>query len=396
MHEFMPSSTTSALFRPSPNVLLVSANEAWRSAVSTAAQQLGGDTVMTVGGRDALTRLARSGPQYSHLLVEHDAAEGIFNELTDLAGEVTVPDIGIFVLGGHAHPRHRSIHVASTHSVIEALLAGSPARELADIDLADIDLADLRSALDDAKIDTRYQPIVRMSDRKPVGLEALARLHHPEHGLIQPDRFVPLAEAAGLAGRLTEIVAARSFADMATVALQSRQLTISVNFPLDVLLCPQTPDRLEADRIAAGIPADRIIIELTESRPVDDVVTLGRVLDRLRTLGYGAAIDDVGPAVPRLAPLLELPFTSLKLDKEMVSQVIAAPTINDFLCRTIDAAKAANLTVVAEGVETAEIWSAIAELGADHAQGYLVSRPLPRTALPIWLDHWKGVFSPPA
>jgi EAL domain-containing protein (putative c-di-GMP-specific phosphodiesterase class I) len=130
------------------------------------------------------------------------------------------------------------------------------------------------------------------------------------------------------------------------------------------------------------------VIELTESRPVEDIPVLRRSLERLRGLGYGAAIDDVGPAVPRLAPLLELPFTSLKLDKDLVQQVCDAPEVLRFLADTIVKAHARGLTVVAEGVETDAIWEQMRELGADEVQGFLAARPLPVAAVPIWWDAW--------
>ena len=140
---------------------------------------------------------------------------------------------------------------------------------------------------------------------------------------------MPQIEDAGLAAELTGLVSARAFADLAGPFLTERGLRMSVNFPLDVLLQPAALDRLEEQRIAAGLAADHIVIELTESRPVDDIPMLRRSLERLRGLGYGAAIDDVGPAVPRLAPLLELPFTSLKLDKDLVQQVDDSAEICD-------------------------------------------------------------------
>jgi EAL domain-containing protein (putative c-di-GMP-specific phosphodiesterase class I) len=165
---------------------------------------------------------------------------------------------------------------------------------------------------------------------------------------------------------------------------------MSVNFPLDVLLQPAALDRLEEQRISAGLVADQIVVELTESRPVDDIPMLRRSLERLRSLGYGVAIDDVGPAVPRLAPLLELPFTSLKLDKDLVQQVCESEAVRTFLATTIQQAQARGLTVVAEGVETETIWEQMRALGADEVQGFLAARPLPVAAVPIWWDAWKG------
>jgi EAL domain-containing protein (putative c-di-GMP-specific phosphodiesterase class I) len=239
-------------------------------------------------------------------------------------------------------------------------------------------------------IENRYQPIVRMADRHPIGLEALARLNHPQFGTLLPDRFVPQIEDAGLAAELTDLVSSQAFADMGGPWLAGRRVRVSVNFPLDVLLHPEALDRLERQREACEIDAGRIIIELTESRPVEDFPLLRRSLDRLRGLGYGVAIDDAGPAVPWLTELLDLPFTSLKLDKDMVNPPTGSEAIHRFVASTVRQSKKRGMTVVAEGVETAAIWDRMRGLGVDEAQGFLVARPLPLAAVPIWTDAWVG------
>jgi EAL domain-containing protein (putative c-di-GMP-specific phosphodiesterase class I) len=377
---------------PEINLLLVSRSLIWSLAVHDATKELGGD-VLTCDARGALARLAGTASHYTHLLVDGNDAEGLLDELADLTTEVAAPDTDMLVLGSadSRHPRIRVVQTATSRSVAEALMARSPTR-----DGSAMNLAELTAALKGAMIETRYQPIVRIADRRPVGLEALARLNHPQRGTLLPDRFVPQIEDAGMAGELTGLVSARAFADLAGPFLAERGLRMSVNFPLDVLLQPAALDRLEEQRIAAGLAADRIVVELTESRPVDDFPMLRRSLERLRGLGYGAAIDDVGPAVPRLAPLLDLPFTSLKLDKELVQQVNESAEIKTFLANTIVQAKAHALTVVAEGVETDAIWEQMRELGADEVQGFLAARPLPVAAVPIWWDAWMGQAAPRA
>jgi EAL domain-containing protein (putative c-di-GMP-specific phosphodiesterase class I) len=377
---------------PEINLLLVSRSLTWSLAVHDATKELGGD-VLTCDARGALARLAGTASHYTHLLVDGNDAEGLLDELANLTTEVAAPDTDMLVLGtaDSRHPRIRVVQMATSRSVAEALMASSPTR-----DGSAMNLAELTAALKGAMIETRYQPIVRIADRRPVGLEALARLNHPQRGTLLPDRFVPQIEDAGMAGELTGLVSARAFADLAGPFLAGRGLRMSVNFPLDVLLQPAALDRLEEQRIAAGLAADRIVVELTESRPVDDFPMLRRSLDRLRGLGYGAAIDDVGPAVPRLAPLLDLPFTSLKLDKELVQQVNDSAEIKTFLATTIVQAKAHGLSVVAEGVETDAIWDQMRQLGADEVQGFLAARPLPVAAVPIWWDAWMGQAAPRA
>ena len=375
------------------NLLLVSRNADWFAAVTGAAQTLGHGDVSACDARDALARLAGTTAHYSHLLVDQNAADGLMEELADVSIEVISPDTDMLVLGtvNTRHPHIRVISTATPRSVLEALMAKSTPRNR-----PVMDIAELRAALKGAMIETRYQPIVRVADRRPVGIEALVRLNHPERGTLLPDRFVPQIEDAGLAAELTTIVSARAFADLAGPFVAGRGLRVSVNFPLDVLLMPSALDRLEEQRHAAGLLADRIVIELTESRPVDDIPMLSKSLERLRGLGYGVAIDDVGPAVPRLAPLLDLPFTSLKLDKELVQKVLQSAEIEKFLATTIAQAKAHDLTVVAEGVETDAIWDRMRQLGADHVQGFLAARPLPVAAIPVWWDSWVGKNLPRA
>jgi EAL domain-containing protein (putative c-di-GMP-specific phosphodiesterase class I) len=253
-----------------------------------------------------------------------------------------------------------------------------------------MDLAELRAALGGTMIENRYQPIVGMADRRVIGLEALARLNHPQRGTLMPDRFVPQIEDAGLGAELTDLVSARAFADMVEPWLVGHGIRMSVNFPLDVLLEDAALQRLEAQRAACGVPAGRIVIELTESRPVEDFPVLRRSLERLRALGYGAAIDDAGPAVPRLKELLDLPFTSLKLDKALVTDMTASAAAHDSVAATIEQGKRCGLTVVAEGVESVAVWDRMRTLGVDEAQGFLVARPLPLAAVPMWSEDWLG------
>jgi EAL domain-containing protein (putative c-di-GMP-specific phosphodiesterase class I) len=250
-------------------------------------------------------------------------------------------------------------------------------------------LSEMQTALAGTMIETRYHPIVRIADRKAVAVEVLARLNHPARGTVLPDRFVPQMEDAGLAPALTEVVTRRAFADMAGSSLAPYGLQITLNFPLDVLLVPEAMRLLDAQRRDAGIAAEQIVIELTESRPVQDVPGLRRAIERLRRSGYGVLLDDIQPNVPKLQALLQLPFTGVKLDKDLVRFLGGNPALSDFTRGIVDIAKTRGLTVTAEGVEDAATWDRLAELGVDMAQGYLMARPLLAVALPIWLRRWS-------
>ncbi len=250
-------------------------------------------------------------------------------------------------------------------------------------------VSDLRNAISDQRISTRYQPIVRMEDRVPLCLEVLARLDHADRGTLLPDLFVPQMEQAGLGWPFTKTVIRRAFADWGDGRLTEIGLSLAINFPLDVLLVPRALTWLETQRGLAGIPASSIVIELTESQPVIELAGLAQATARLRALGYGLAIDDVGPHTREYRALLDLPFTALKLDKDMVLESPLDDVVQRFLLDTLLSARRAGLRIIAEGIRDAATWYRMAALGVDQAQGFLVGRPLPAEAVPLWLIEWS-------
>jgi EAL domain-containing protein (putative c-di-GMP-specific phosphodiesterase class I) len=233
---------------------------------------------------------------------------------------------------------------------------------------------DLIQALSGLMIATCYQPIVRLSDRRPLALEALARLNHPTRGTLLPEHFVPLIEQAGLAARLSEVVAAIAFQDLASPALAALRLQVTLNFPPHVLTFAEALDRLDDQCHEAGIRADQVMIELTEG---------------LRGDGYLVAIDDVGLDVPGIEGLLSLPVNGIKLDKGLVMGQGSSPALRGFLERTVEAALLRGLWIVAEGVENPASWHWLRGLGVDCAQGFLIARPMACGAVPLWLETWS-------
>lgn len=371
------------------SVLLVTRSPDWLDAVEGATRQMGHGHVATCGARDAISRLARIAPHYSHVLVNEADADGLFAALADLTVEIARPNTDMLALGqtGVGRPRIRVIRSPTSQSVRDALTVTFPTLPRSSKGPS-MNPAELKAALDGAMIEARYQPIIRISDRRPVGMEALARLNHPDRGTILPDGFIPQIEDAGLAADLTREISARAFADLTGPFLAQRGLRMSVNFPLDVMETPDALQVLDEQRQAHGIPADRIIIELTESRPVSDLPALRNALERLRGLGYGVAIDDVAPSIENLDALLDLPFTCVKLDKVIVQMMAELPDARNFLKRIITKSKQNGFYLIAEGVETEALWNQTADMGIDAVQGFLVSRPLPVAAVPVWWDSW--------
>ena len=260
-------------------------------------------------------------------------------------------------------------------------------------ELAPLPASDLRAALSDARIHTHYQPIVRMADRRPVALEVLARLQHPDLGMLLPGRFIPPMEAAGLGCALTEAVLLRAFDEWSGERLDALDMMLAFNFPLEVLLLPDALTHFDTVRMEAGVAARRVVIELTESSPLTALNRLEQATHWLRGIGYSIAIDDVSPEMRDHRALLDLPFTALKLDKKLVGDALDDPFSGEFLADAIAAAAAAGMTVTAEGVEDEVTWRGMQALGVDLAQGFLISRALPAAAVLPWHREWCSRFA---
>ena len=376
-----------------PNIVLLSGSADWMHDVCDQALELGLGPIHTASTpQEAMTLLAGGFPPVSHLLLQPTSAGDLLPELVDMTAGQSA-GIALVVLGEPAPlPDHPSAGAMTfvptpTQGWLERVLTDGVAdRKRGVTDRPS--LQELKDALADSRIQTRYQPIVRLDNGQPIGLEVLARMEHPTRGILQPDLFVPRIEEAGLAWPLTQAVILRAFADWAGGRLGSFGLTMALNFPLDVLLIPEAVTWLEAQRVAAGLPADRLMIELTESRPVSQLERLSHAVATLRSIGYGLAIDDVGPGLRDHQALLDLRFTALKLDKDLVRDSGSDPAAHDFLVATVAAARAAKLAIIAEGVEDAAIWQRMQALGVDQAQGFLVARPLPAAAVPLWHQDW--------
>ena len=373
-----------------PKILLVCRDPSWDRAVRDATAGIGRcGTVSSVAADVALRHLAALPDHYSHLLVENSSDETLLDTLIQLTSNAAGSETEILMLGGGINhvPHVNVIAAATSQSVREALMLNPPQRGQTRTDLQ---LSEVRAALANAQISARYQPIVRLKDRGLAALEVLARLDHPVIGTVMPDRFVPQVEDAGLAEQLTELIAARAFADMTSSALNTLKTPITINFPLSVLLRSEAIAVLEAQRTASGLPADQVVVELTESTPVEDFVTLRKAVEHVRALGYRAAIDDVSPTVPGLRELLSIPFTSLKLDKDLFAGQLDDAGTADFVRDTIRQAHEHGMLVIAEGIETVDMWRKVKALGVDAAQGFLIARPLPAAAVPIWLEGWQA------
>ncbi len=382
--------------RPLNLLLLAGADENWTRVVQDAANFIGDVPIQRVFSvNEAISRLVLGDPDYSHLLVKSELAGDRITDLAQLTAGESHSATSLVMLGaqGAVPPRSCVVAQADSASLTETLVSRTATRRAR---VPALQPEELQAALSGARLRTRYQPIVRLCDHASVGLEVLARLDHPAHGTLSPGHFLPQMEQAGLARRLTQIVVERAFADHSAY-FADLGFWLAVNIPLDVLMDEPSMRWLEQRRCESGIPAADITIELTESRPVGALDTVGlgilqRAIARLRALGYGLAIDDFGPSMTHPHILFELDLTAIKLDKDFVGAAGDDAAAHDFLMQTLRTAHAAGLVVVAEGVKDEATWRLMRDAGADHAQGFMVARPLPAAAVPIWHQVWHHAW----
>ena len=242
---------------------------------------------------------------------------------------------------------------------------------------------ELTAALHSGGLRMRFQPIVRRSDHQPIGVEALARVHTRQRGIMHPKDFIPATVASGRERVLTSIVAARTFLEMSSLAYLP-DLFVTINLPMVSVLHPTALRRAVGLCAVAGIPTSRVMVEVLESRTAPDMELLGRALDDWRQAGFLTAIDDAGPELPHWRDLMELPFDAVKLDGNLVSD----PTSQTLLESIVSAAKSRCRFIIAEGIEDETCLERVQPLEVDALQGFFFARPLPAMALPLWLEQW--------
>ncbi len=305
--------------------------------------------------------------------------------------EVSVEaSIGIAVMGEHADAPNALLqradtalaHARSRHSPIEVY---SP--ELDQFDAPRLTLlSEVRGALGRGEFILEYQPQIELPGGRIIGVEALVRWHHPEHGVLAPPRFIPLIEQTALIGPLTLALIDQALGQLVTWRKLGIDVQMSVNLSarnlIDAELPQQVAEILERHRVAP----DRLVVEVTESAAMDDPHRAVAVLAALRDSGIGVSVDDFGTGNASIEYLAKLPASEIKIDRSFITDILDDPRSEAIVRSTIDLARNLGLTVVAEGIETAAVLRHLTALGCDIAQGYYISRPQPPERLTAMLS----------
>ncbi len=364
-----------------------------------------GEVTLAAGGRAALERLAAGpapdailldlnmpemdGLEFLRHLVEHGLRIGIGlisgedERMLQAAGQLAQAH-GLPLLGRLRKP----VHPAELAALLDAWQPPTAAPRRAE--RAALPAEALRAALERAELINHYQPKVFLADGRVRGVETLVRWQHPEAGLIPPDRFVPVAEAAGLIGALTLQVLAMAFAQARRWRAAGLELCVAVNVSMDDLATPDFVDAVECLAAQAGVAPDGVVLEVTESRLMKDLRAPLETLARLRLKRFGLSIDDFGTGHSSLLQLRDLPFDELKIDRGFVHRADRESRKQAIFDASLALAQQLGMQTVAEGIEDAGDWAFARQRGCDLAQGYFIARPMPAARLPAWVADWQA------
>jgi diguanylate cyclase len=240
----------------------------------------------------------------------------------------------------------------------------------------------LRRALERGELYLQYQPKIDLGGGTLAGFEALLRWRHPDYGVVSPEEFIPIAEETGLIVPIGEWIVATAIAQMAAWREEGLPaVPVAVNLSARQFLQGDVVATIERLLRGAGIGAEALELELTESVSMADPERSLAIMHRLKTLGVTLSIDDFGTGYSSFSYLKRLPIDKLKIDRSFVHDMVHNADSRAIVQAIVAMAHRLNLRVVAEGVELEAQAGALRDSGCDQAQGFLYARPLdPRDA----------------
>lgn len=248
---------------------------------------------------------------------------------------------------------------------------------------------ELCAAIDNGELINYYQPKVAVATGEVVGVETLVRWHHPRDGMVFPDQFIGVAEEHGLIDDLTRVVLTGALAQAKVWQDAGLVLRVAVNVSMVNLISLDFPDVVARLAVQAGVLPQNIVLEVTESRLMQDMRAPLEILTRLRLKRFWLSIDDFGTGHSSMIQLRDLPFNELKIDQSFVHRAWADETLRAMYDASLGLARQLGIEVVAEGVEDLADWNLLRRTGCDIAQGYFIARPMPAGALSGWMDDWQ-------
>jgi diguanylate cyclase (GGDEF)-like protein len=244
--------------------------------------------------------------------------------------------------------------------------------------------ADLRSAFDRDELWLAFQPQVDIATGRISGAEALIRWKHPTRGDVPPGVLLPIAERTGLMPQLTLWVLDRAVAQAAAWRRAGLDVRMAVNVSAIVLVDATLPDRIAETLTRHALTSDNLVIEVTEDAVMRDPRRAIDILGRIKRSGAEIAVDDFGTGQSSLEQLKNVPADELKLDRSFVLGMADDAHDAAIVGSVVGLGRALGLRVIAEGVETPQVWQRLSELGCDVAQGFGLARPMPAAQFERW------------
>jgi diguanylate cyclase (GGDEF)-like protein len=247
-------------------------------------------------------------------------------------------------------------------------------------------VGELHGALQAGQLILHYQPKANLRSGAVGGVEALVRWEHPERGLLGPTHFLPLVEQSGLTRALTTFVLDRALDEIGEQRRSGFDFDVAVNLGPADLLDLGLPSEVERVLRHRGFAPEHLQLEISEDVVMADIERTVDVLHRLRAIGVRTALDDFGAGHTALGHLKHLDLDALKIDRRFVMRLTHDDRDAAIVRSLIDLGRRLGLRVVAEGVDSREAWTLLAEWGCHEAQGHLLARPMPAPELTQWLQ----------
>ena len=364
----------------------------------TLGHQAGDNLLIEVGKRiknvlrevDTVARIG--GDEFSILLPHTDEEQAIVISqkiLSSLIDTIEIDGIDVSVsasIGVSIYPDHGSnvetllrhadvaMYVAKRNKIgFEVYSEEADENSLSRLSL----IRDFRDAIAKNKLNIHFQPFFDLKDKKILGVEALSRWTHSEHGVVSPEKFISLAEQTGLINSLTYWVLDKSVELVSQWHSYNEELTLAVNLSVLSFKDIEFIGEVRSVLNKYNFPANKLKFEITEGAMMEDPLKAIDILTELREIGIKLSIDDFGTGFSSMAYLQQLPVDELKVDKSFVINLEVGSSDEVIVRSTIDLAHNLGLKVVAEGIESEEVYNLLQDYKCDMAQGYYLSRPIP-------------------
>jgi EAL domain-containing protein (putative c-di-GMP-specific phosphodiesterase class I) len=244
---------------------------------------------------------------------------------------------------------------------------------------------EIRGAIERGEFEIHYQPKLHLRSGLMTRAEALVRWHHPDRGLLLPAAFIPAAERTGAIDALTDWILDHVMQQIVEWHAAGAPVHVAVNISPKSLLDQALPAKMQTLLDKWKIDPRFVKIEITEAPVVADPANALGIITMLQSIGLRLALDDFGVGYSSLTYLRQLPVDEIKIDESLITSITTSEADEAMVRAILEIGRQLGRQVCAEGVENAETWRRLRDMGCDLAQGYWISRPLPAAELLVWL-----------